>query len=130
MLGIDLAPTFLDIGGVATPSHMDGRSFLPLLLNRHRNVKDKWPDTFLIESSGRRETPEHLAEAKAKVAALAAAEAASRRYSAEMNESGGGGGNETTKQQDDTVNGTMDSMMVTTDFGSLEADDDDDGRYS
>lgn len=131
VLGIDLAPTFLDIGGVATPSHMDGRSFLPLLLNRHRNVKDKWPDTFLIESSGRRETPEHLAEAKAKAAALAAAEAASRRYSAEMNEGGGGGGgNETTKQLDDTVNGTMDSMIVTTDFGSLEADDDDDGRYS
>lgn len=35
---------------------MDGKSFLPLL-NRNRNIKDKWPDTFLIESSGRRDVP-------------------------------------------------------------------------
>lgn len=60
VLNIDLAPTFLDMAGVSTPPHMDGRSFLPLLLNRHRHIKDTWPDTFLIESSGRRETPEQV----------------------------------------------------------------------
>lgn len=48
---------------------MDGKSILPLVLNRHRSIKFKWPDTFLIESSGRRETPEQLAEQRAKAAA-------------------------------------------------------------
>lgn len=58
----------MDIAGVPTPQHMDGRSILPLLRNRHRNVRGKWPDTFLIESSGRRETAEQI---EAKAAALA-----------------------------------------------------------
>ena len=31
-------------------------------------MKFKWPDSFLIESSGRRETPESIAEAKAREA--------------------------------------------------------------
>lgn len=66
---VDLAPTFLDIAGVPVPPHMDGKSILPLVLNRHRSIKFKWPDTFLIESSGRRETPEQLAEQRAKAAA-------------------------------------------------------------
>lgn len=79
VLNIDLAPTFLDIAGVPTPSHMDGKSFLPLLLDRSRGIKDKWPDTFLIESSGRRETPEQMAEAKAR------AKAAAHKYKAEQN---------------------------------------------
>lgn len=48
VLNIDLAPTFLDIAGVDTPPHMDGRSILPLLLSSKRK-KLKWPDTFLIE---------------------------------------------------------------------------------
>lgn len=48
---------------------MDGKSILPLVLNRHRSIKFKWPDTFLIESSGRRETPEQMAEQRAKAAA-------------------------------------------------------------
>lgn len=48
---------------------MDGKSILPLVINRHRSIKFKWPDTFLIESSGRRETPEQLAEQRARVAA-------------------------------------------------------------
>ncbi|KAK9879427.1 hypothetical protein WA026_006494 [Henosepilachna vigintioctopunctata] len=56
VLNIDLAPTFLDIAGVDAPPHMDGRSILPLFLNANRK-KRKWPDTFLIESSGRRENP-------------------------------------------------------------------------
>lgn len=73
VLNIDLAPTFLDMGGVPTPQHMDGRSILPLLQNRHRNVRGKWPDTFLIESSGRRETPEQLLENRARAAAAVAA---------------------------------------------------------
>ncbi|XP_046392927.1 extracellular sulfatase SULF-1 homolog isoform X2 [Ischnura elegans] len=61
VLNIDIAPTFLDIAGVEPPARMDGRSFLELL---HRNPKHgrkrlgKWPDTFLIESSGRRENPD------------------------------------------------------------------------
>ncbi|XP_058172454.1 extracellular sulfatase SULF-1 homolog [Anopheles ziemanni] len=77
VLNVDLAPTFLDIGGVAPPPHMDGRSILPLVLNRHRAVLDKWPDTFLIESSGRRETPEQLQEQRQRAAAA--------RYSARFN---------------------------------------------
>ncbi|KAL7046484.1 hypothetical protein ACKWTF_002592 [Chironomus riparius] len=66
---IDLAPTFLDIAGVQVPPHMDGKSILPLIINRHRSIKYKWPDTFLIESSGRRETPEQIAEQRARAAA-------------------------------------------------------------
>ncbi|XP_076282731.1 extracellular sulfatase Sulf1 isoform X2 [Lasioglossum baleicum] len=69
VLNIDLAPTFLDIAGVETPPQMDGRSFKKLFQNKHgRKSKFKWPDTFLIESSGRRETPESIAEAKAREA--------------------------------------------------------------
>lgn len=45
---------------------MDGKSILPLVLNRHRSIKYKWPDTFLIESSGRRETAEQLSQQRAK----------------------------------------------------------------
>ncbi|XP_043258970.1 extracellular sulfatase SULF-1 homolog isoform X1 [Colletes gigas] len=69
VLNIDLAPTFLDMAGVETPPQMDGRSFKKLFQNRHgRRSKFKWPDTFLIESSGRRETPESIAESKAREA--------------------------------------------------------------
>ncbi|XP_029158423.1 extracellular sulfatase SULF-1 homolog [Nylanderia fulva] len=70
VLNIDLAPTFLDIAGVETPPQMDGRSFKKLFLNgKHgRRLKFKWPDTFLIESSGRRETPESIAESRAREA--------------------------------------------------------------
>ncbi|XP_012148899.1 extracellular sulfatase Sulf1 isoform X4 [Megachile rotundata] len=69
VLNIDLAPTFLDIAGVETPPQMDGRSFKKLFQNKHgRRSKFKWPDTFLIESSGRRETPESIAEMKAREA--------------------------------------------------------------
>lgn len=67
VLNVDLAPTFLDMGGVPTPGHMDGRSILPLLLNKQRIVREQWPDSFLIESSGRRETPEQIAEARARL---------------------------------------------------------------
>jgi extracellular sulfatase Sulf len=66
---VDLAPTFLDIAGIEVPPQMDGKSILPLIINRHRSIKFKWPDTFLIESSGRRETPEQLAEQRARAAA-------------------------------------------------------------
>lgn len=39
------------------------------LCSKHgRRSKFKWPDTFLIESSGRRETPESIAESKAREA--------------------------------------------------------------
>lgn len=69
MLNVDLAPTFLDMGGVPPPSHMDGRSILPLLLSRNRAVRDNWADSFLIESSGRRETAEQIAESKARLLA-------------------------------------------------------------
>lgn len=66
---MDLAPTFLDMGGVPAPPHMDGRSILPLLHSRNRNVRDNWPDSFLIESSGRRETAEQIAESRARLLA-------------------------------------------------------------
>ncbi|XP_008193092.1 extracellular sulfatase SULF-1 homolog isoform X2 [Tribolium castaneum] len=65
VLNIDLAPTFLDIAGVEAPPHMDGRSVLPLFLNSKRK-RMRWPDTFLIESSGRRETPYLDARIKAR----------------------------------------------------------------
>lgn len=56
VLNIDLAPTFLDMGGVEAPAHMDGRSLLPLLQPRRRRQQmSYWPDTFLVESSGRRD---------------------------------------------------------------------------
>ncbi len=88
-----------------TPSHMDGRSFLPLLLNRHRHIKDTWPDTFLIESSGRRETPDQIARA------------AVSKYSMTQNS------NETSI---DMKKGGNDTMV---DVGSPEIDDqDDDGK--
>ncbi|KAL4704998.1 hypothetical protein ACJJTC_009786 [Scirpophaga incertulas] len=65
VLNIDLAPTFLDMGGVEPPAHMDGRSLLPLLQPRRRRMASaRWPDTFLVESSGRRGTQAHLAAAK------------------------------------------------------------------
>lgn len=130
VLGIDLAPTFLDIGGVATPAHMDGRSILPLLLNRQRNIKDRWPDTFLIESSGRRETPEQLADNRAR--ATAAAAAAASRYSAERNAAVA----DVTPATATSTTSTTTSTTTTTsllDMGSPEvddADDDDDGDLS
>lgn len=52
VLNIDLAPTFLDIAGVETPNHMDGRSIMKIIEHsaKHgRKRKLKWPDTFLIE---------------------------------------------------------------------------------
>lgn len=64
-MNIDLAPTFLDIAGVDPPSHMDGKSIVRLLHNRQsKRRKVKWPDTFLIESSGRRVNPSEAAEGK------------------------------------------------------------------
>lgn len=105
VLNIDLAPTFLDIGGVPTPQHMDGKSFLPLLLSRYRVIKEQWPDTFLIESSGRRETPEQIA----------AKQAAKLKQQQFLNE---------TKDDDDIENvKKVNSEQV--DFGSTEHDVDD-----
>uniref|UniRef100_A0A8D8W5N5 Extracellular sulfatase SULF-1 homolog n=1 Tax=Cacopsylla melanoneura TaxID=428564 RepID=A0A8D8W5N5_9HEMI len=59
VLNIDIAPTILDLAGIAAPPHMDGRSMLKLLLRRkgHKKHETKWPDTFLVESSGRRDIP-------------------------------------------------------------------------
>ncbi len=45
VLNIDLAPTFLDLAGIASPQHFDGQSFLPLL----GNPSGQWRDGFLIE---------------------------------------------------------------------------------
>ena len=55
VLNIDLAPTFLDIAGVEVPSHMDGKSILPVVLTDKKlndeqlKVKSGWRDSFLIE---------------------------------------------------------------------------------
>lgn len=53
VLNVDLAPTFLDIGGVEVPDHMDGKSFLPIMteaFNSSEARKKKiWRDSFLIE---------------------------------------------------------------------------------
>ena len=55
VLNIDLAPTFLDIAGVEVPSHMDGKSFLPVVLTDKKlndeqlKRKSGWRDSFLIE---------------------------------------------------------------------------------
>uniref|UniRef100_A0A182MEV5 Extracellular sulfatase C-terminal domain-containing protein n=1 Tax=Anopheles culicifacies TaxID=139723 RepID=A0A182MEV5_9DIPT len=133
VLNVDLAPTFLDIGGVVPPSHMDGRSILPLVLNRHRSVLDKWPDTFLIESSGRRETPEQIQEQKQRAAAA--------RYSARLNLVNGSNGShpklapevlverrqafgEGSSSISSVTNGGNDRKEL--DFSSHEHDDDED----
>lgn len=77
------------MGGVPTPQHMDGRSMLPLLKNRHRNARGKWPDTFLIESSGRRETPEQLIENRARAAAAVAAAESIKLHEPEIDDDDG-----------------------------------------
>lgn len=59
VLNIDIAPTILDLAGIGTPAHMDGRSILKLLVRKKNQKKNEinWPDTFLVESSGRRDSP-------------------------------------------------------------------------
>ena len=44
-VNIDLAPTFADMAGIATPDFVDGRSFLPLLTDRGY----PWRQSFLVE---------------------------------------------------------------------------------
>jgi N-acetylglucosamine-6-sulfatase len=46
---IDLNPTFAEIGGVASPANIDGRSLLPLLLGREAA---EWQTVALIEHHG------------------------------------------------------------------------------
>lgn len=113
VLNVDLAPTFLDIAGVATPSHMDGKSFMPLLLNRHKHIRDKWPDTFLIESSGRRETPEQLAEQRMRAQAV-------QKHKSLWTSTNAGGQNRTKAENSD-------AKVI--DFSSHEDDDEVDEEY-
>jgi N-acetylglucosamine-6-sulfatase len=42
---IDIAPTFLELGGLKAPEHMDGKSYLPLL----KGEKVAWRDDLLYE---------------------------------------------------------------------------------
>lgn len=52
VLNIDLAPTFLDIGGIAIPEHMDGKSIAPLFHESEDLTVDpapSWRQAFLIE---------------------------------------------------------------------------------
>ena len=44
-LGIDIAPTLLEVGGAPIPQTTDGRSLMPLL----RGEKVQWRDSFLVE---------------------------------------------------------------------------------
>ncbi|XP_045542638.1 extracellular sulfatase SULF-1 homolog [Papilio machaon] len=114
ILNIDLAPTFLDMGGVTPPPHMDGRSLLPLLQpRRRRQAAAHWPDTFLVESSGRRETQAHLSE-----------ERRAHWYSRELNEK------VTTPRalEVSSESGDFDDESDDDDF--LELDDDDDDNES
>uniref|UniRef100_A0A5S6QW02 Sulfatase N-terminal domain-containing protein n=1 Tax=Trichuris muris TaxID=70415 RepID=A0A5S6QW02_TRIMR len=53
---IDIAPTILDIAGLPVPEHVDGRSFLPLLVHESRlklrkrsRMVNPWRHTVLIE---------------------------------------------------------------------------------
>jgi hypothetical protein len=46
-LNIDVAPTVLDLAGLAAPAWMDGRSLLPLLAG----ANPPWRDDFVIEAS-------------------------------------------------------------------------------
>lgn len=91
---------------------MDGKSILPLILKPHRNIKEKWPDTFLIESSGRRETPEQIAEQKARAAAA--------RYTQLLNQ------NVKFESHFLESNKTLDLKQKETDYSSHELDDEDD----
>lgn len=48
VLSIDLAPTLLDLAGVAVPGHVEGRSLVPLL----KGGSPPWRKSFLIEYYG------------------------------------------------------------------------------
>ncbi|CAH1643344.1 unnamed protein product [Spodoptera littoralis] len=112
VLNIDLAPTFLDMGGVEPPAHMDGRSLLPLLQpRRRRHATAHWPDTFLVESSGRRDIPGLGHRSR------------ENKYSREMNEN-----RATTSPPQSLESGDFDEDTDDDDF--LEPDDDDDDESS
>lgn len=111
VLNIDLAPTFLDMGGVDPPPHMDGRSLLPLLQpRRRRQATAHWPDTFLVESSGRREI--HMTDGFR-----------GQKYSREMNE-------RTTAVPHDSSSESNDFDDDIDDDDFLELDDEDDEEES
>ncbi|KAG7304370.1 hypothetical protein JYU34_011310 [Plutella xylostella] len=113
VLNIDLAPTFLDMGGVEPPPHMDGRSLLPLLQpRRRRQAAAHWPDTFLVESSGRRETQAHMAE-----------RLRAQKYSREMNQQNS---SQLSLQHEDVSSELSDFEDDDEDDGFLDGDDDDD----
>ncbi|XP_072935819.1 extracellular sulfatase SULF-1 homolog isoform X2 [Epargyreus clarus] len=112
ILNIDLAPTFLDMGGVEPPAHMDGRSLLPLLQpRRRRQAAAHWPDSFLVESSGRRDTQAHIEDRFRE-----------QKYSREMNM------RSTTvqPQESSSESGDFDDDSEDDDFLELDDDDDDD----
>ncbi|XP_076349836.1 extracellular sulfatase Sulf-1-like isoform X1 [Tachypleus tridentatus] len=61
VINVDLAPTFLELGGVNRPEHLDGKSIVPLLkdayelfsksreVSKEVKLKKGWRDSFLIE---------------------------------------------------------------------------------
>jgi len=73
VLNIDLAPTFLDIGGVAQPEHMDGKSIVPLFHESDDVTVDpapSWRQAFLIERG--KMTEDRFAKIRNTISHLAA----------------------------------------------------------
>merc|ERR1719228_1534005 len=73
VLNIDLAPTFLDIGGVAQPEHMDGKSIVPLFHESDDVTVDpapSWRQAFLIERG--KMTEDRFAKIRHTISHLAA----------------------------------------------------------
>ena len=58
VVNIDIAPTFLDIAGLAVPDWMDGQSFLPLMQVRNLNRSNRFTQKLTLDGRfTKRKTP-------------------------------------------------------------------------